>query len=147
MQSRIEYFKSRVYDEYESVERATVSELVTDLCHIIDDTEIELVELFFMLTEFEERTGAPRADEFYLLDNLLYCLEDNKANADRLYDFTVNNAEWWPVMNKLLRYNDEYLTDEQIENLIPIVEGYEFYWLPETREWVWRPDGREEMPL
>ena len=100
-----------------------------------------MADIVLIVDEFEERLDVKREDTnaYNILDEVLYILEDNEENANRLYEFVTDNCEWFLAINKLLLYNDQYLSDTQIQRILPVANGFGFQWDPQYREWSWNP--------
>ena len=126
---------------YSKINSETVDELILNLKDIIEDTSLPLVDVVLVVNEFEEKTDMKYEDTnaYNILDEVLYILEDNEENANRLFEFVTDNYEWFQAINKLLMYNDQYLSNTQIQKILPIANGFGFHWDAEDREWSWNP--------
>lgn len=141
MENKIVMLKSFLKKAYFKINSETVDELILNLKYIIEDTSLPLVDVVFVVNEFEEKTGMKYEDTnaYNILDEVLYILEDNEDNANRLFEFVTDNCEWFQAINKLIMYNDQYLSDTQIQKILPIANGFGFHWDAEDREWSWNP--------
>lgn len=139
MSANFEKFKEFICQTYSETDAASVSELVGELWEIVEDTTLPLADVAACVDSFEEKMEIKSdcANLLSIIDKIVYLLEDNKENANRLYTFIVENCELYSAMYKLLTYNSKYLTESQIQKLIPIVESQGFYWNPNLKFWSW----------
>lgn len=139
MSANFEKLKEFIYQIYSETDAASVSELVGELWEIVEDTTLPLSDVAACVDCFEEKMKIESecANFLSIIDEIICLLEDNKENANRLYTFIVDNCELYSAIYKLLTYNSEYLTDPQIQKLIPIVESQGFYWNPNLEFWSW----------
>lgn len=139
MSADFEKFKEFICQTYSETDLTSVSELADELWEIVEDTTLPLSDVALCVDCFAENAGIKSdcSNFLSLIDEIIYLLEDNKENANRLYTFIVDNCELYSAIYKLLTYNSEYLTDSQIQKLIPIVESQGFYWNPNLKFWSW----------
>ena len=139
MENKIQEFAAIIQKTYSNISSDSVDELFFDLKDIIEDASLPLVDIILIVNEFEEQSGVKHEDTnaYSILDEVLYILEDNEKNANRLFEFVTENCEWFLAINKLLLYNDQYLSDTQIQKILPIANGFGFHWDAEDREWSW----------
>ena len=139
MKDDFEKFKDFICQTYSETDLTSVSELADELWEIVEDTTLPLSDVVACVECFEEKMKIKSecANFLSIMDEIIYLLEDNKENANRLYTFIVDNCELYSAIYKLLAYNSEYLTESQIQKLIPIVESQGFYWNPNLKFWSW----------
>jgi len=139
MSADFEKVKEFIHQIYSETDAASVSELVGELWEIVEDATIPLADVAACVDFFEKKMKIKSDCSNFLsiIDEIVYLLEDNKENANRLYTFIVDNCELYSAIYKLLTYNSEYLTDSQTLKLIPIVEQQGFYWNPNLKFWSW----------
>ncbi len=141
MENKIQELATIIKKTYSNISSESVDELFSDLKDIIEDTSLPIVDIILIVDEFEERLDVKCEDTnaYNILDEVLYILEDNEENANRLYEFVTENCEWFSAINKLLLYNDQHLSDTQIQRILPVANGFGFQWDPQYREWSWNP--------
>jgi len=141
MENKTQELADIIKKMYSNISSELVDELFSDLKDVIDDPSLPLVDVILVVNEFEERSGIKYEDTnaYNILDEVLYILEDNEDNANRLFEFVTDNCEWFQAVNKLLMYNDQYLSDTQIQRILPVANGFGFQWDPQYREWSWNP--------
>jgi len=141
MENKTQELADIIKKMYSNISSELVDELFSDLKDVIDDASLPLVDIILVVNEFEERSGIKYEDTnaYNILDEVLYILEDNEDNANRLFEFVTDNCEWFQAVNKLLMYNDQYLSDTQIQRILPVANGFGFQWDPQYREWSWNP--------
>lgn len=141
MENKIQGLAAIVKKTYSNISSELVAELFSDLKDIIEDASLPLVDIILVVNEFEEQSGIKYEDTnaYNILDEVLHILEDNEENANRLFEFVTDNCEWFLAINKLLLYNDQYLSDTQIQRILPVANGFGFRWDPQYREWSWNP--------
>lgn len=141
MENKTQELADIIKKTYSNISSELVDELFSDLKDVIDDASLPLVDIILVVNEFEERSGIKYEDTnaYNILDEVLHILEDNEKNANRLFEFVTDNCEWFQAINKLLMYNDQYLSDTQIQKILPIANGFGFHWDAEDREWSWNP--------
>ena len=141
MENKTQELADIIKKTYSNISSELVDELFSDLKDVIDDASLPLVDIILVVNEFEERSGIKYEDTnaYNILDEVLHILEDNEKNATRLFEFVTDNCEWFLAINKLLLYNDQYLSDTQIQRILPVANGFGFQWDPQYREWSWNP--------
>ena len=141
MKNKTQELADIIKKTYSNISSELVDELFSDLKDVIDDASLPLVDIILVVNEFEERSGIKYEDTnaYNILDEVLHILEDNEKNANRLFEFVTDNCEWFLAINKLLLYNDQYLSDTQIQRILPVANGFGFQWDPQYREWSWNP--------
>lgn len=141
MENKMQELAAIIKKTYFNIISELVDELFSDLKDIIADASLPLVDIILVVNEFEERLGIKYEDTnaYNILDEVLHILEDNEENANRLFEFVTDNCEWFLAINKLLLYNDQYLSDAQIQRILPVANGFGFQWDPQCREWSWNP--------
>lgn len=141
MENKIQELAAIIKKTYSNISPELVDELFSDLKDIIEDTSLPLVDIILIVDEFEESLDVKCEDThaYNILDEVLYILEDNEENANRLYEFVTDNCEWFLAINKLLLYNDQHLSDTQIQRILPVAKGFGFQWDSQYREWSWNP--------
>ena len=134
-----EKIKGKVQQVYPKADTSSTLELAEELLEIVGDTTLELYDIIACVISFEEESGIEYdcSCSFEIFDYIIDLLENNKENANRLYDFVIHNCELYSVISKLIIDNSEHLTDRQTEKLIPIVEQYGFLFDREYNTWSW----------
>ena len=121
---KYENFKQFLLDMYPDVAAESVCEMFSELKALAQDEHdpisdvVSIVDTFKMDNGLEDDNSA-----FEVLEEFVDILDNNAANANRLYELIFDAYESQSAIDKLALYNFEYLTEDQKQELIPLAEA------------------------
>jgi len=123
----VEELKMFLCETYQNIEPDLVFQLAEELYELIENTELPLSDVVCYADEFEQENDIDSCESKFstIMDEVISLLDDNKTNANRLFTLVTDNFEWYSAVSKLIRYNMEYLSEPQKEQLTSVSKGFD----------------------
>lgn len=113
---KLDKIKEILKEEYEGkMSEATIDAFAKALHHSLFVGEYELEDIPATIFEYESEEGIEEGGDWcYIFGQLIDLLEDNETTAKRLYRSFMHEFDLLDTFLKLINYNAEYLSKEEV---------------------------------